>query len=135
MHDRREIMDELAILGGPRAVRESLPDFLPLDAREETAVLTSLRATPLTTLYGGHDVERFELAFSTRFGFPYSVAMSSGTASLHAAMAALGVGPGDEVITPTYSFVASVSVIVQQGAVPVFCDIDAGDLGLDVEAC
>ena len=98
-------------------------------------MLRSVRETPLTTLYGGYDVKNFEEAFAERFGFQHSVAMSSGTASLHAAVAALGIGPGDEVIVPTYSFVASVSVVVQQRARPVFCDLDPGTLGIDVESC
>lgn len=128
-------MAELALFGGSRAVTEPIPEYLPVDADEEHAVLESLRRVPLTTLYGGYDVAALESGFSRRFGFDHCVAMSSGTASLHAAVAALGIGPGDEVITPTYSFVASVSVVVQQGATPVFCDIEARTLGLDVAAC
>lgn len=127
--------NELALFGGAKSVTAEIPEYLELDEGEERSVLRSLRNTPLTALYGEHDVERFERAFRERFRFQHSVAMSSGTASLHAAVAALGIGPGDEVITPSHSFVASVSVVVQERATPVFCDIEADTLGLDVAAC
>lgn len=121
----------LAILGGEPAVAGLAPQ-LPVSDEEERAVLASLRNTPLTTLYGGYDVGRLEAAFGERFGYPHCVAMSSGTSSLHAAVVAAGVRAGDEVIVPALSFVATVSVVVQQGAVPVFCDADPDDLGMDV---
>lgn len=125
-------MKELAIFGGTPAA-EPVPDSYPVSDAEIAAVTRSLRETPLTTLYGTHDVARFEEAFATRFRLPHCVAVTSGTAALHAAVAALGIGPGDEVITTPYSFVASVSVIVQQGATPVFCDLEPATLGLDVD--
>lgn len=128
-------MEKLAICGGKPAVSQSLSTYLPVTAEEERAVLQSLRHTPLTTLYGGYDVERFEQSFAEKFGFAHCVAMNSGTSSLHAALVAAGVGPGDEVIVPTLSFVATVSVVVQQGGIPVFCDIDPDDLGLNVDEC
>lgn len=126
---------QLAICGGSPAVTRSIPTYSPVLAEEESAILRSLRDTPLTTLYGGYDVERFERSFAETFGFAHCVAMSSGTSSLHAALVAIGVGPGDEVIVPTLSFVATVSVVVQQGAIPVFCDVDPVDLCLDVDRC
>lgn len=126
--------DTLALFGGPPAFAPR-PEYLPVTGAERAAVDRSLQHTPLTTLFGDGDVARFEEAFASYFGAPHAVAMTSGTASLHAAMAALGVGPGDEVITPTYSFVASASVVAQQGARPVFCDIDAGTLDISVADC
>jgi perosamine synthetase len=126
---------QLAIRGGSPAVTCPIHTFSPVSPQEEFAILQSLRTSPLTTLYGGYDVERFERSFAERFGFAHCVAMSSGTSSLHAALVAIGVGPGDEVIVPTLSFVATVSVVVQQGAIPVFCDIDPVDLCLNVDQC
>jgi perosamine synthetase len=128
-------MNELALFGGVPSVTESFPETLPLNAVEYDAVMNSLRQTPLTTVFGGHDVERLERAFATRFGYQHAVAMSSGTASLHAAVTAVDIGPGDEVIVTPHSFVASVSIVVQQGATPVFCDLSEADLGIDVAMC
>lgn len=126
--------ERLAVAGGPMAA-PGLAEFQPVGQNEIAAVMRSLRDTPLTTLFGGGDVGRFETRFSRFFEANHAVAMTSGTSSLHAALAALEVGPGDEVITPTYSFVASASVILQCGAVPVFCDIEQDTLNIDLHRC
>lgn len=128
------MIERLAICGGQQAA-PSLAEYQPVSAEEVAAVQQSLLETPLTTLYGGADISRFETKFADFFGVGHAVAMTSGTSSLHAAVSALGIGPGDEVITPTYSFVASASVIVQQGATPVFCDIEPDTLNLDSARC
>jgi perosamine synthetase len=134
-HSEEVFVEELAMFGGPPAVTETFPDTLPLNALEYDAVLTSLRQTPLTTVFGGFDVERLERSFAARFGYRHAVAVNSGTSALHAAVAAVGIGPGDEVIVTPHSFVASVSIVVQQGATPVFCDISPHDLGIDPSLC
>lgn len=69
-------------------------------------------------------VLQFEEEFSRRVGVPHAVAVSSGTAALFVALAALGVGPGDEVIVPGYTFIASIGSIVYSRAVPVLAEID-----------
>lgn len=92
------------------------------------AVAEVLRSDWLTT---GPKVREFEKAFGRFVGVGQAVALSSGTAALHAAMHALGVGPGDEVIVPTLTFVASANCVLYQGATPVFADVDAQTLLLD----
>lgn len=72
----------------------------------------------------GEQLDRFEKEFCEKTGFPHAVAVSSGTAAMHLAMAVLGVGPGDEVAASTLTFVGSVNPIVYQGAAPVFIDSD-----------
>jgi len=67
-------------------------------------------------------------------GVRHAVGVASGTDALRLALAALGVGPGDEVLTPAFSFVASASTIVMAGATPVFVDIDPATYTLDVRA-
>ena len=98
------------------------------------AVVDVLRSDWLTT---GPAVERFERAFARYVGVKQAVAVSSGTAALHAAMFALAIGPGDEVIVPAMTFAATANCVVYRGAVPVFADVDAGTLLLtpaEVEA-
>jgi len=69
-------------------------------------------------------VGRFEDAFARWAGVPHAVAVSSGTAALHVALAALGIGPGDEVVVPDFSMISPVLAILYQGAVPVPADVD-----------
>jgi perosamine synthetase len=76
-------------------------------------------------------VAEFEAAFARLTGAEHAVAVSNGTAALHAAMFALGIGPGDEVIVPTMTFAASANAVVYQGGTPVFADVDAGSLLID----
>ena len=80
-----------------------------------------LRSDWLTT---GPKVQEFEQAVADYVGAKYAVAVSSGTAALHAAMFALGIGPGDEIIVPAMTFAATANCVVYQGGIPVFVDVD-----------
>jgi perosamine synthetase len=104
------------------------PDVGPL---EEALVLEVLRSG---TLALGPFAEELEAGIAALAGRRHGVAVSSGTTGLHAALAALGIGPGDEVITTPFSFVASANCIVYQGARPVFVDIEEETLGIDPSA-
>ena len=103
------------------------------------AVVEALVSGWLTT---GPRVCEFESAFAAHCGAPdqilQGVAVNSGTAALHAAMRALGVGPGDDVIVPTITFAASANAALYEGARPVFADVEADTLLIDpasVAAC
>ncbi|MGH2865426.1 MAG: DegT/DnrJ/EryC1/StrS family aminotransferase [Solirubrobacteraceae bacterium] len=102
-----------------------------LGAEEEQAVLDVLRSGQLSL---GPRLAAFEHAFAERVGAPLASAVSSGTAGLHLALRAVGVGEGDEVITTPYSFVASANAVLYQRARPVFADIDPITLNLDPDA-
>jgi perosamine synthetase len=102
-----------------------------LDGREEELVLDVLRSGSLAL---GPVYRRFEEAFAGAAGTRYAVACSSGTAGLHACLARLGVGPGDEVITSAFSFVASANVILFQRATPVFAEMDELTFNIDPDA-
>jgi perosamine synthetase len=102
-----------------------------LEEREEELVLEVLRSGRLSL---GPMVDRFERALGERVGAPYVAAVSSGTAGLHLAVRLAGLGPGDEVITTPFSFVASANCILYEGATPVFADVDARTLNLDPAA-
>ncbi len=99
-----------------------------IDDNDIAAVVEVLRSDFLTT---GPKVEEFEQAVAHFVGAQHAVAVSSGTAALHAAMFALGIGPGDEVIVPPMTFVATANCVVYQGGTPVFADVDADTLLID----
>ena len=93
-----------------------------IDERDEELVLEVLRSGQLSLGPAG---PRFEGLLAEAVGAPHCAAVSSGTAGLHLCMRLAGVGPGDEVITSPYSFVASANCAIYEGATPVFADVDA----------
>lgn len=110
-------------------------DFLPFalpsigdDEIEE--VVDSLRTGWITT---GPKVAAFEQGFSREVGADYALAVNSATAGLHLALEAVGVGPGDKVVTTPFTFTATAEVVRYLGADPVFVDIDPSTLNLDVD--
>ena len=82
---------------------------------------------------GSGIVSQFEREFAAATGTSFALAVTNGTAALHSAYFALGVGPGSEVIVPAYTWHATATPVLQCGAVPVFCDIDPHTLTLDVD--
>ncbi len=108
---------------------EFLPFARPLIGDDEiAAVVETMRSGWLTM---GPRTREFEHAFAEFIGAPHAVALNSGTAALHLALEAIGIGPGDEVIVPTYTFTASAAVVHHLGATPVLVDVRANDLNLD----
>lgn len=101
-----------------------------IDEKDIQAVVDVLRSDWLTT---GPTIEQFEKVFADFVGAKYAVAVSSGTAALHAAMFALGIGPGDEVIVPAMTFAATANCVVFQGGTPVFADVEPDTLLIDPE--
>lgn len=129
----------LAIDGG-KPVRASMPPLgkgmALLGDEERTAVLDVLESRSLFRYYGPALLDKvagLESAVCDRFGCAYAVAVSSGTAALRCGLAALGVGCGDEVIVPAFTFIATVNAVVVAGAVPVFAEVDE-TLNLDAAA-
>ena len=103
----------------------SAPDITEADIE---AVVDVLR-TPRLSI--GPKMEDFEEAVAEVAGVPYGVAVSSGTAGLHLCLCALGIGEGDEVILPSFTFIAAGNAVLYQRATPVFVDIDPINLNLD----
>jgi dTDP-4-amino-4,6-dideoxygalactose transaminase len=102
-----------------------------LDEREEELVVEVLRSGRLSL---GPAIDRFEELVADRVGAPFAAAVSSGTAGLHLLCRIAGVGPGDEAITSSFSFVASANCFIFEGASPVFADVDPVTLNLDPAA-
>jgi 8-amino-3,8-dideoxy-alpha-D-manno-octulosonate transaminase len=127
----------LAINGGPRArTRPEVPMFpggLDIGMQEQDAVSRVLAGKRLIRFYGPDDpdgenvhseVDSFEFEFAARIRAPFALGVTSGTAALITSLAALGIGPGDEVIIPAYTFIASAAAILAVGAIPVIAEVD-----------
>ena len=111
---------------------EEIPLSAPwIGEREEELVLDVLRSGRLSL---GPMVDRFERALAERVASPFVAAVSSGTAGLHLAVRLAGLGPGDEVVTTPFSFVASANCILYEGGTPVFADVDPETLNLNPAA-
>jgi perosamine synthetase len=122
---------QLALHGGTPVRGELLPyGRHEIDDDDVAAVARALRSDWLT---GGPSIDAFESALARTVSAGHAVAVNSGTAALHAAMFAVGIGPGDEVIVPPITFAATANAVVYQGATPVFADVDADTLLIDPE--
>ncbi|KUL42098.1 pyridoxal-5'-phosphate-dependent protein [Actinoplanes awajinensis subsp. mycoplanecinus] len=111
-----------------QAVLLSAPDVGLLEQEYVMAALRSGWVAPV-----GPDLEEFEREVAGRVGVPHAVAVNSGTAALHLALLGVGAGPGDVVVVPTLTFVATANAVVYTGARPVFVDCDAATGNLDPE--
>ncbi|MBL9103400.1 MAG: DegT/DnrJ/EryC1/StrS family aminotransferase [Myxococcales bacterium] len=121
----------LAIDGGTPVRKTPLPGPYPgallIGREEEKAVLEVLRSKSLFRYYGPNVLGKateFEGRFAARIGTRHALATNSGTSALKCALYAIGVGPGDEVLVPAFSYVATADVVLSLGATPVFVEID-----------
>jgi perosamine synthetase len=115
--------DKPALLGGPPVRRAPFPAWPVVDEREEKALLGVLHGGQWYR-GDGETVSRFEGAWARLTGARHCIATANGTSALLASLAALDVGPGDEVILPPYTFVATLNVVFLQYALPIFVDPD-----------
>lgn len=127
------VHEKLAVDGGPKAVTNSLPHWPQFSEEAIRSVEEVLRSGKVNYWTGPRGME-FERRFAAWQGSRYAIAVSSGTAALHVALAALGIGPGDEVIVPSYTFIATSFAVLQAGAVPRFADVNLDDHCLSVES-
>lgn len=126
-------MDDLAAHGG-EPVRENVLPFVPEKAdigeEEQEEALRVLKSKKLSQL-SSEEVKEFEEAFSSYHGVNHAIATNSGTTALHIALAAAELGPGDDVILPPYTFMATANAILHQNLVPNFADINPRTYNLD----
>ncbi|MEK7405239.1 MAG: DegT/DnrJ/EryC1/StrS family aminotransferase [Acidobacteriota bacterium] len=119
-----------ALLGGKPVRTESFPSWPKFDRTEEQALLDVLRSGKWYR-GSGKNAERFEAAYAKLMGARHCLATANGTSALFTSLNALGVGPGDEVILPPYTFVACVNVVLLLHALPVFVDTDPETFQID----
>ena len=132
-------MSKLSLLGGEPIIKQPFNTYQSIGAKEKDAVLQVLNSGCLSGFYadygenflGGPKVQEFEHAWADRFKVKYAISVNSNTSGLYAAMGAIGLSPGDEVIVPPYSMSATVVAPLAYGAVPVFADIEDQYFGLD----
>lgn len=126
-------MVKLAIHGGPKTVTTNKTGWPNFDENAIGAVEQVLRSGKVNYWTGSKGME-FEKKFAEWQGSKYAISVATGTAALHVGLAAMGVGPGDEVIVPSYTFIASSFAILQAGAIPRFADVNREDHCISIES-
>lgn len=124
--------EPLAREGGQPLRRHPFPIW-PAYGEEEIAAATEVLRTGRFSSLSGTCVRTFENEWAEFQGVRHAIAASSGTCAIHTALAAVGVGPGDEVVVTPHSFIASVTPVLHAGAIPVFADIDRRTFNMTAE--
>src|SRR5215467_823127 len=125
-------MSDLALFGGKKAKQKPFPLWPQYDDQERRALTEVLESRVWWRTPGTKTLE-FEQAFANYHGARHGIAVTNGTAALEVTMAALGVGPGDEVIVPNFTFIATASAVLFANALPVLVDVDPETHCLDPE--
>ena len=123
-------MSELALFGGNKAKHKAFPLWPQFDDSERRALQEVLESRIWWRTPGTKTLE-FEQAFAKYHGARHGIAVTNGTAALEVAMEALGIGPGDEVIVPNFTFIATASAVLFANALPVLVDVDPESYCLD----
>jgi perosamine synthetase len=134
--------DLLAIEGGPKVITSPFPPYRSIGEEEieaanrvlRSGVLSAFLGAPGPGFYGGPEVQALEREASERFGVRHAVAVNSWTSGLVAAVGAIGIAPGDEVIVTPWTMVATATAILHWNGIPVFVDIDPHTFNLDPAA-
>ena len=128
---RKTKLEKLALLGGKKIREKPFPNYPTITDAEKKAVLEVLESGNLSTFVaspgenflGGKKIREFEKKFSDYIGTKFAVAFNSATSALHAAVVAVGVKPGEEVIVPPYTFTSTATSVLVHNAIPVFSDV------------
>lgn len=131
--------EKLAIFGGPKVIPNAFPRYNPYGEEEAQAALKVVQSGVLSKFigawhedfYGGEKVREFEKAWQDFFQVKHAVSVNSATSGLIAALGAVGVEPGDEVIVSPWTMAASATAILVWNAIPVFVDIEQDSFNLD----
>jgi dTDP-4-amino-4,6-dideoxygalactose transaminase len=137
-----ESSSKLALLGGEPLISEPFAPYRSIGEEEleagkrviESGVLSSFTASPGDSFYGGQEVKKFERAWEQYFHVKHAVAVNSWTSGLMAAVGAVGIEPGDEVIVPPWTMSATATAVINWNGIPVFADIDSRTFNIDPES-
>ncbi len=124
---------QLAIEGGTPSRSVSIEPLYWVEQETRARILHILDSGEFSQWYGGPATREFEARFASLIGAANAIAVNSGTSALHAAVATLGLQPGDEVVIPAACYVSAASVVVQEGAIPVLCDISEDTYVMSVD--
>jgi len=148
-HDRQrrqdiqeQFLSSLAIFGGPKTIQGEFPPYPSIGDAERRAVLEVITGGSLSGFYGSYGeqflggtwVRRLEKEWLARFGCAHAITMNSATSCLSAAMGAIGISPGDEVILAPTTMSATAMAPLSYGGIPVFVDIDPSTFCMSVDA-
>ncbi len=124
--------DKPALLGGPKIRSEKFPSWPVSGELEERALIETLRSGRWYR-GNGQQTKKFEDAYRQLTGAKYCLATANGTSALYVSLNALGIEPGDEVIVPPYTFIATINVVLRQHALPVFVDTNIDTFQIDAK--
>jgi perosamine synthetase len=133
------VPNQLALFGGPKVRTQPFGSHPIIGEEEKRAVMEVLESGHLSTFiaapgqffYGGERIRQFEREFADYHGVQYAIAFNSATAALHAAVVAVGVHAGEEVIVPPFTFTSTATSALMHNAIPVFADIEPNTCSLD----
>ena len=125
--------EPLALLGGEPCVTHSYPPYPVIDHEEVNAATRVVMSGMLSDCGRGVFVAEMEDAYAAFFHSSYCLSFISGTAALHSALFALGVGPGDEVLLANHNWISPIMAVFHAGAIPVLCDVAPGSFAIDAE--
>lgn len=132
-------MEKLALFGGEKTREKPFPKYPIITSDEKNAILEVLDSGNLSTFVaspgdnflGGKKIREFEEKFARYMGTKFAVTFNSATSALHAAVVAVGVNPGEEVIVPPYTFTSTATCALMHNAIPVFSDVKQDTYCLD----
>lgn len=136
---KQKSQNQLALFGGPKLIQNTFKKYNPIGAEEveaakkviESGVLSQFIGAWCEDFYGGPKVREFERVCEAYFGVKHAVTVNSATSGLIAAVGAIGIEPGDEVIVSPWTMSASATAIMHWNAIPVFADIEPETFNLD----
>ncbi|MEM3616009.1 MAG: DegT/DnrJ/EryC1/StrS family aminotransferase, partial [Candidatus Methanomethylicia archaeon] len=123
-------LEKPAVEGG-KPIRDKPIMALPQITDEEINEIINVLKSGRLTMSVGNKVREFEEEFRRYLNIKNAIAVSNGTTALHLALRSTGIGPGDEVITTPFTFIATASTIIHQNAIPIFADINVEDYNID----
>ncbi len=127
----RSLDSKPALLGGEKTITKSFPRWPIVDTTEEKALLDALRGSRWGRRVKDNAADNFENNYAKLLGANHCLTVNSGTSALFTIMGALNIGPGDEVILPVYTFIATYNAVVLHNALPIIVDIDPESFQID----